>query len=397
MTRPAEAAAGPAAERRLRVLLVVPGGVDASGEHRVIPFLLALIERLARRHDVHVVASQQYADPRAYPLLGAQVRNLGRPRRFGSWPGRTFLWRHRALAEAVDEVRPDVVHAFWATGPGLSAGMVAARRGLPFVLSLAGGELVALADIGYGAQRGWRGRVVARLALARADVVTCASGPMARLSIAHGRVPLRVPLGAPVPGATEAAATGPRGDGPPRLLFVGSLNRVKDPFMLLEAMRRVVDAEPGARLDVVGEDTLDGAVQRRAAALRLGDHVRFHGFRTSAALAGSYRSAELLVVTSRHEAGPVVAVEAAGWGVPTVGTHVGHLADAAGQWSETVPVGDAVALADAVLALHRDPERRARMGRAALAWARANDADATAARFEAIYRTVVARTSGPPA
>jgi hypothetical protein len=33
----------------MRIALVVPGGVDQSGEYRVIPVLLALIGRLARQ------------------------------------------------------------------------------------------------------------------------------------------------------------------------------------------------------------------------------------------------------------------------------------------------------------------------------------------------------------
>ena len=46
----------------------------------------------------------------------------------------------------------------------------------------------------------------------------------------------------------------------------------------------------------------------------------------------------------------------------------------------------------AIVALARDPGRRLRMGEAARAWARANDADATAGRFEEIYR----ETRGTP-
>src|SRR5690606_9185228 len=94
---------------RLRVALVVPGGVDASGERRVIPVLLALIERLVRRHDVRVFALGQYAEPREYRLLGARVTNLGRPARFADLPGRTLWWRRRALARALDRESCDVV------------------------------------------------------------------------------------------------------------------------------------------------------------------------------------------------------------------------------------------------------------------------------------------------
>ena len=43
--------------------LVLPGGVDRSGEVRVIPAFLALIERLARSHELHVFALRQEARP----------------------------------------------------------------------------------------------------------------------------------------------------------------------------------------------------------------------------------------------------------------------------------------------------------------------------------------------
>ena len=34
----------------MKLALVLPGGVDRSGEYRVFPVFMALIERLARRH-----------------------------------------------------------------------------------------------------------------------------------------------------------------------------------------------------------------------------------------------------------------------------------------------------------------------------------------------------------
>jgi len=38
----------------MRIGLVVTGGVDRSGRERMLPGIVWLIERLARRHDVHV-------------------------------------------------------------------------------------------------------------------------------------------------------------------------------------------------------------------------------------------------------------------------------------------------------------------------------------------------------
>src|SRR5690349_4514078 len=62
----------------MRIALVVTGGVDASARDRVVPALLWLIERLARRHDLHVFALHYHRKPMSYPLLGATVHDLGR-------------------------------------------------------------------------------------------------------------------------------------------------------------------------------------------------------------------------------------------------------------------------------------------------------------------------------
>ncbi len=118
--------------------------------------------------------------------------------------------------------------------------------------------------------------------------------------------------------------------------------------------------------------------------------MTFHGFLPSAALLPFYRRADLLVHSSRHEAGPLVLLEAAACGVPTVGTSVGHIRDLAPERALAVPVGDDAALAAGILDLLGDETRRRAMGQAARAWARAHDADATAAAFEEIYSGVAA-------
>jgi glycosyltransferase involved in cell wall biosynthesis len=370
----------------VRLALVVPGGVDRGGRERVIPALLWLIERLARRHDVHVFALAQERAPSDYPLLGARVHNLGLASR-SRWPGQALLPVFRALVRGLEEQGPfDLIHAFWANNPGFLTALAARRLRVPFVLSLGGGELVALPDIRYGSQLLLRERLKVKWALTRASRVTVASGPMASLARGHGVTPEIVPLGVDGAFFSEPSSAA----GPPRLLHVASLNRVKDQPMLLRAFRRVVNERPDARLDVVGEDTLAGLVQAECAALALAPHVKFHGFLASDAVIELFRMARLCVVSSRHEAGPLVALEAAACGVPTVGTAVGHIRDLAPERALAVPVGDAAALAAGILVLLGDEPRRRAMGEAARAWARAHDADATASAFERIYADLLA-------
>jgi glycosyltransferase involved in cell wall biosynthesis len=96
--------------------------------------------------------------------------------------------------------------------------------------------------------------------------------------------------------------------------------------------------------------------------------------------------ADILLMSSRHEAEPLVVLEAAVVGVPTVGTNVGHVADWAPDAAVAVAVGDADALARETMALVADEPRRLAIAREAQRRAIAIDADNTAATFERIYR-----------
>jgi glycosyltransferase involved in cell wall biosynthesis len=370
----------------MRIGLVVTGGVDRSGRERVVPSLLWLVERLARRHDLHVFALHHYAEPCSYPLRGAMVHDLGR---VSGPPGLRLVRLRRRLAAAIraqTSGRPfDLLHAYWGMPAGVTATRVGRRLGVPVVVTLDSGELVRLDDIGYGLQRRWADRRAIGRALRDAARVTVSTGHMARL-IAARQTPVDiVPIGVDA-GAFKSRPSQP---GPPwRLLRVASLNRVKDYPMLLHALAAIVTRTREVHLDVVGEDTLDGAIQRLARTLGVDAHITFHGFQPTEALAAFYARAHLQVVSSRHEAAGVAMLEAACMGLPTVGTDVGYIADWKPDRAVAVRVGDAEGLADAVVALLQDGSRRKRLGTAARAWALEHDADWTARQFERIYEEV---------
>jgi glycosyltransferase involved in cell wall biosynthesis len=183
--------------------------------------------------------------------------------------------------------------------------------------------------------------------------------------------------------------------GPPwRLLHVASLNRVKDQGTLLRALRLVIDAgrlTPSlglVNLDLVGEDTLGGRVQQLAADLGLSGAVRFHGFRPVDEIIPLYHQAHLYVQSSLHESQGVALCEAAAAGVPTVSTAVGLAAELAPDAAWVVPPGNAPALAEGIITLLTDRERRERLGRTAQIWAETHDADWTARAFEEIYASL---------
>ena len=101
-------------------------------------------------------------------------------------------------------------------------------------------------------------------------------------------------------------------------------------------------------------------------------------------------SADLLVMSSVHEAGPLVLLEAAVAGVPTVGTAVGHVVEWTPSAVLAVPVADAPALAGAIRCMLDDDALRLRVAAAAQRRAIQEDADHTALAFEALYRRLTA-------
>jgi glycosyltransferase involved in cell wall biosynthesis len=290
-----------------------------------------------------------------------------------------------ALARWVASAGPfDRAHAFWADRTALLAMLYARLASVPSVISIGGGELVWLPDIGYGGAGTARSRAITAAALRLAGTVTAGTSFVARLlppAIA-GRTQI-VPLGI---ACDQFAAPPARPPGPPwRLLHVANLNEVKDQRTLLNAFRRVVDRLGNVRLDCIGEDVLGGEIQRSALALGLGDHVAFHGFLPQDQLAGFYRRAHLHVMASRHESQGVVVLEAAAAGLPTVGTRVGLLDTLAPVAACAVSIGNDVVLADAICALMSDAQTREAMGSAAQVFAQAHDVAWTARAFEGIY------------
>jgi glycosyltransferase involved in cell wall biosynthesis len=210
------------------------------------------------------------------------------------------------------------------------------------------------------------------------------------MAAAHGIRALRLPLGVDLESWPAVPPT-PRPDGRPfRLIHVASLNAVKDPETLLATMARLRDRGARFILDVVGEDLTGGRVRAQAATLGLGDVVRFRGQLDQTAVRERMLDADLLVMTSRHEGGPMVLAEAALSGVPTVGTHVGQIAEWAPDGALTAPVGNGAALADSIAKLMDDDGLRMRIAAAAQRRALAEDADWSAARIDDLYREVTA-------
>ena len=156
--------------------------------------------------------------------------------------------------------------------------------------------------------------------------------------------------------------------------------------MLLEAFARTRTELTEAVLHVIGDGPLSTRLRSLAASLGIDSRVRFHGRLPHETLPRYYRSADLLVMSSRHEGQEWVTQEAAACGYPAVGTRVGVLPDLEPA-SVAVPVGDEEALARALVATARDRARRHVMGEAARQRIQEDySLDVTVSKLATLYR-----------
>ncbi len=326
----------------MKVALVVPG-FSAHERDWCIPALLDYVRVLAQSAEVHVFTLRWPERASVYEVYGARVRALGGRPRLG-W--RVLgLWARAVRALAAEHRRGafDVIHAFWADEPGWVAAWAGQRLSVPVVLSLAGGELARLTDIGYGLQLLPGRRRLVQWALSRASVVTAGSYYLCGLARAAGLAPeiQWAPLGVDTDRFAPHADATP---GAPTLVSVGALAPVKDHALLLRVFQHVAPQVPGVQLLMAGEGPLAASL----AGLASGLPVRFLGAIDHGALPVLYAQATLLVQTSRHEAQGLAVLEAAASRVLPVGTPVGVLPEVGRA------IGSEAELAQVIVELLRD-------------------------------------------
>jgi glycosyltransferase involved in cell wall biosynthesis len=371
----------------VRIGLVLPG-FSAEPADWCIPALRHLVDRLAEQDDVRVISLRYPYRAARYSIGRAEVIALGGAQRRGLaglsvWQAglRRLVLEHRR--------RPfDVLHAFWATESGLLAALAGRALRRPVLVSLAGGELVGLPDIGYGDQlvRAQRLKVTASLRLAGA--ITAGSRHQLGLAQRHlisssRRRLVRAPLGVDVRlfNAAEPSADGPR------LVHVGALTPVKDQATLLHAFAELRRGVPGVRLEIAGQGPLREQLQRLAGQLGVADGVVFRGEVPHDALPRVYAGATAFVLSSRHEAQGMVALEAAACCRPVVGTQVGVLPELEPAAGATAAVGDAPGLAQQLRTVLEDAAARGSAARELVAGE--FSLDGCVERFRGLYRQLL--------
>ena len=144
-------------------------------------------------------------------------------------------------------------------------------------------------------------------------------------------------------------------------IAVGRLTEAKDYPNLLQAFMRVSAERAEARLWIVGDGPLRGALEALANSLGLAGRVRFLGIRHD--VPALLRGADIFVLSSAWEGFCLAAAEAMATRLPVVVTDSGGVREAVGDCGYLVPPRDVDALVEGMLEVARlSPEQAQQLG-----------------------------------
>lgn len=296
----------------------------------------------------------------------------------------------KALRGMLRQAAPDVAHTHNAMAHYYTA-LAALGLGLARLVSTRHGM--------GSRQLGARRERLYRLALHRTEAaVSVCSAARARY-VRHGVMPQAKAV--VVPNGIELSRFVPRSDqraaqlrselglSAHAVLFgsVGRLHEAKRQRLLLQGLRRLLDAGVSAAMVIVGEGDQRAALESEINELGLQRHARLLGTRRDvhALLSGM----DVFVLPSRTEGYSLALVEACASALPIIATQVGGNAEIVAHdlTGLLVPRDDLDALTQAMARLAGNPPLRLLLGQAARAWAlREGSLDTMAERYLALYQ-----------
>ncbi len=343
------------------LMFVLPSLVGGGAERNFLHYSKAAC---AAGYDAHLVLIRATGELTGRIDPGIRVTDLAASRARYAVP---------SLARLIARERPAAIFSrLW---PANAAALTAAALARTGARRIAGQAMALSQDTDRTAARISLGRRLRLAALLRLADVVIAPSEGVREDLAHwlglpqhrlAAVPNPLDLDAIV---RESRAPAPhpwtsRG-GPPVILGVGRLNPQKNFAMLIEAFARVRAARE-ARLIILGEGPLRPRLEAQVRALGLAADVQLPGFVDNPF--AYYARAGVFALSSDREAWANVVAEALACGCPVVSTDCPWGPPeilAGGRFGRLVPVGDAAAMAAALMtALDAPPAKDALIARA---------------------------------
>lgn len=182
-------------------------------------------------------------------------------------------------------------------------------------------------------------------------------------------------------------------NGKIKLLFIGRLVPQKGIDVLIKSIKNI-NSIYNIELNIIGEGKQKKEYFQLAKMLKISNFINFIGFTTEYTKIKYLMESDILIVPSRSESFGITVVEGMSAELPVIGSAVGGIPELINhnKTGILVPPNNVQALANAIIDLIDNPDKRDRLGKAAKKFAKNNFTwRKRADRVEEIYREI---TSG---
>ncbi len=287
----------------------------------------------------------------------------------------------------------DAIHAHWIVPQGFVAAIIKKLTGIPYIVTAHAGDVFPLKN-GF---LKWFGKVALRNTFyctvnsnaTKEAVVGVANIPNVDI------VPMGVDLSAFSPTKKDDAIRQRLGIDGEFIFTVGRMAEKKGFMYLIEAMPRVLEKLPKAKLVMIGDGPERQRLEQQVKELKLEKSVIFAGKVTHKELEKWYPTADVFVLPSivtkegDTEGLGVVFLEAIASGTPIIGSNVGGIPDII-RHNDTgllVPQKDAEKLAEAIVKVLADKNLEQKLTKNAMDFVKENFTwDIVADRFAEMFR-----------
>ena len=332
-----------------KIAIILYGGVGGGFEAQGVPILVDFIERISAEFEVTVFSFlRPDADfsPKNYKIIHCN----GILSSSSTWLALKFCWlffRHH------QKEKYDLIHCIWGFPAGFWGVLMAKILGIKSIVSLQGGETIAIPALNYGNMLHFKTRFGTRWACKNATQTTTLTHFQKNLAekyhIKTKKTILVVPYGvmeAFFQGKTTPNPSLQRGGQKKapllpkeglevvciNFLHVANLNPIKQTQQLIDIFVEIsknLSSNISTKLTIIGTGTLENYLKNYILKENLQDKIMLLGAIAYKNLPQYYQKADILLHNSIYEAQAVVVNEALAGGLLVIGTHVGIIADLA--------------------------------------------------------------------
>lgn len=358
---------------KLRLAIIVPGGVNSGFKGQGFPSMVSLIRGLHKEIDITVYS---LAKPNISNELNVKyVPGKGKLKAL-------FL----LLLFFFNHIRSPfhIVQAFWGFPSGRLANIISLLFSIPSVITLMGGETASIPELNYGSLRNDEGVKGVQKLIEKSTAIVPVSQYQINVLKTFGFTDFSkfriISFGIEKRGIEKLYPT----KEPFSLVIMANINLVKDHATLIKAFE-IISKKINVKLTIVGGDFLNGSVQKIVEEHNLSNSIEFTGILTNKQALQLLENSDLAVLSSKSEGQSVAFSEAMAYGVPFCGTNVGLMNDLSGKYCLAAESGDFEALANNIINVLTDRKLYEKLSMNGLQWTEENNLEVTIDKYLKLY------------